>query len=116
LFSKLSENNKVLVVVVLVVVASEAEQAVLDVLVPPPEPLQLQVHGPEPANVATVPAEQRLGLADVREVNDCPFAEPQAPFTGVMVGGGVVVPPLALPPIRPIKALPLASLFGGVML
>ena len=50
-------------------------------LVPPLEPPQLHVHGPEPATDDTVPAEQRLaeGLDDAV----VPFADPHAPLTGV---------------------------------
>jgi len=57
-----------------------AEQAVF---VPPPEPSQPQVHGPEPENDAIVPLEHRLELPDVSDESDCPFAEPQTPFFGV---------------------------------
>ena len=60
---------------------SEAKQAVLDVLVPPLEPLHPQDQGPDPANDATVPDEQRFGLLEFSDENEPPFAEPQAPFT-----------------------------------
>jgi hypothetical protein len=55
----------------------DAEQLAL---VPPFEPPQLHVHGPEPATLDDVPVEQRLleGADD-----DCvPFADPHAPLTG----------------------------------
>ena len=47
--------------------------------VPPLEPPQLHVHGPEPATVDDVPAEQRL----VEGADDAlvPFADPHAPLT-----------------------------------
>jgi nitrate reductase beta subunit len=55
----------------------DAEQLAL---VPPFEPPQLHVHGPDPATLDDVPAEQRLleGADDA-----CvPFADPHAPATG----------------------------------
>ena len=50
-------------------------------MVPPLEPPQLHVHGPEPATDDAVPAEQRLaeGIDDAV----VPFADPHAPLTGV---------------------------------
>ena len=59
-------------------VATDAEQVAE---VPPLEPPQLHVHGPEPATDDTVPAEQRLavGLDDTL----VPFADPHTPLTGV---------------------------------
>ena len=58
-------------------VATDAEQVAE---VPPLEPPQLHVHGPEPATDDTVPAEQRLavGLDDTL----VPFADPHTPLTG----------------------------------
>ena len=49
-------------------------------LVPPLEPPQLHVHGPEPATVDDVPVEQRL----VEGADDTvvPFADPHAPLIG----------------------------------
>jgi hypothetical protein len=49
-------------------------------LAPPLEPPQLHVHGPDPATVDAVPAEQRLaeGLDDTV----VPFADPHTPLTG----------------------------------
>ena len=57
--------------------ASDAEQLAV---VPPLEPPQLHVHGPEPATDDDVPVEQRLveGLDDAV----VPFADPHAPLTG----------------------------------
>jgi hypothetical protein len=57
--------------------ASDAEQLAV---VPPLEPPQLHVHGPEPATDDAVPAEQRLaeGLDDAV----VPFADPHTPPTG----------------------------------
>ncbi len=54
----------------------DAEQLAV---VPPFEPPQLQVHGPEPATDDDVPVEQRLveGAADTV----VPFADPHAPLT-----------------------------------
>jgi hypothetical protein len=56
---------------------ADAEQLAL---VPPLEPPQLHVHGPEPATDDAVPAEQRLveGLDDAV----MPFADPHTPLTG----------------------------------
>jgi hypothetical protein len=49
-------------------------------VIPPLEPLQLHVHGPEPATDDAVPAEQRL----VEGADDAvvPFADPHTPLTG----------------------------------
>ena len=49
-------------------------------MVPPLEPPQLHVHGPEPATDDAVPAEQRLaeGLDDAV----VPFDDPHTPATG----------------------------------
>ena len=49
-------------------------------MVPPLEPPQLHVHGPEPATDDAVPAEQRLaeGLDDAV----VPFDDPHTPLTG----------------------------------
>ena len=54
----------------------DAEQVAL---VPPLEPPQLHVHGPEPATVDNVPLEQRL----VEGTDDAcvPFADPHKPLT-----------------------------------
>ena len=56
---------------------ADAEQLAV---VPPLEPPQLHVHGPEPATDDAVPAEQRLaeGLDDAV----VPFADPHTPLTG----------------------------------
>jgi len=56
---------------------ADAEQLAV---VPPLEPPQLHVHGPEPATDDAVPAEQRLaeGLDDAV----VPFADPHRPLTG----------------------------------
>ena len=77
---------------------TDAEQLAL---VPPLEPPQLHVHGPEPATDDAVPAEQRLveGLDDTV----VPFADPHTPLTGagpaftatVVLAAGDV-PPLPL--------------------
>ena len=50
-------------------------------MVPLLEPLQIHVHGPEPATDDAVPAEQRL----VEGIDDAvvPFADPHTPLTGV---------------------------------
>jgi hypothetical protein len=55
---------------------TDAEQLAL---VPPLEPPQLHVHGPEPATDDDVPVEQRL----VEGADDAlvPFADPHAPLT-----------------------------------
>src|SRR5438876_8228026 len=59
--------------------ATEADAEQL-ALVPPLEPPQLHVHGPEPATDDAVPAEQRL----VEGMDDAvvPFADPHTPLTG----------------------------------
>ena len=64
-------------------VGSGAEQAFAAVLVPPPDPLQPQVHGPEPLTAVGVPVAQRL-LEGATAVG-VPLAVPQAPLT---MGGG----------------------------
>jgi len=78
-----------------------ASDAVQLAVVPPLEPPQLHVHGPEPATDDAVPAEQRLaeGLDDAV----VPFADPHAPltagvaaFTVIVVLAGADVPPLPL--------------------
>lgn len=52
-----------------------------DALVPPLDPLQFHVHGPDPETADAVPAEHNpLEGADVLAT---PLAEPQEPFTGV---------------------------------
>src|SRR5262245_8763311 len=57
--------------------ASDAEQLAV---LPPFEPPQLHIHGPEPATDDAVPAEQRLveGLDDAV----VPFDDPHTPLTG----------------------------------
>jgi hypothetical protein len=56
---------------------ADAEQLAV---IPPLEPPQLHVHGPEPATDDAVPAEQRFaeGLDDA----GAPFADPHRPLTG----------------------------------
>jgi hypothetical protein len=44
------------------------------------EPLQLHVHGPEPATDDAVPAEQRPAVGEDDTV--VPFADPHTPLTG----------------------------------
>ena len=48
-------------------------------VVPPFDPAQLQLHGPEPLTAEAVPALQRLVVGVVEVVS--PFAEPQEPLT-----------------------------------
>lgn len=60
---------------------SEAEQAVLAVLVPPFSPLQPHVQGPLPVKLFTVPVHSPA-LPEVREDTAVPLTEPQAPLTG----------------------------------
>jgi hypothetical protein len=77
---------------------ADAEQLAV---LPPLEPPQLHIHGPEPATDDAVPAEQRLveGLDDAV----IPFADPHTPLTGagaaftatVVLAAGDV-PPLPL--------------------
>jgi hypothetical protein len=78
--------------------AIDAEQLAV---VPPLEPPQLHVHGPEPATDDAVPAEQRLaeGIDDAV----VPFADPHEPltaaaaaFTATVALAGADVPPLPL--------------------
>ena len=61
---------------IVVVDANDSEQLAV---VPPLEPPQLHVHGPEPATDDDVPVEQRL----VEGADDAvvPFADPHAPLT-----------------------------------
>ena len=68
-------------------------------MVPPLEPPQLQVHGPEPATDDAVPAEQRL--ADGLDDAVVPLADPHTPltaagpaFTATVVLAAGDVPPL----------------------
>ena len=70
-------------------------------VVPPLEPPQLHVHGPEPATDDDVPAEQRL--AEGADDAVVPFADPHVPliaaaavFTVTVVLAGADVPPLPL--------------------
>jgi hypothetical protein len=56
---------------------TDAEQLAL---VPPLEPPQLHVHGPEPATDDAVPAEQRL--AEGTDATVVPFDDPHTPLTG----------------------------------
>ncbi len=67
-------------------------------LVPPLEPPQLHVHGPEPATDDDVPAEQRL----VEGADDAvvPFADPHAPLTatGTALTATVVLATEDVPP------------------
>jgi hypothetical protein len=58
----------------------DAEQLAL---VPPLDPLQLHVHGPEPATEEAAPAVHRL--AEGADDAVVPFADPHAPLTGVWV-------------------------------
>ena len=51
-----------------------------DAFVPPPDPLQLHVHGPDPLTADAVPAEQRL--VDGADANVPPCELPHAPLTG----------------------------------
>ena len=74
---------------------TDAEQLAL---VPPLEPPQLHVHGPEPATDDDVPVEQRL--VDGAEDAVVPFADPHAPlaataaaFTATVVLATEDVPP-----------------------
>jgi hypothetical protein len=74
---------------------ADAEQVAA---VPPLDPPQFHVHGPEPATVDAVPAVQSAVEGAAEAV--MPFADPHAPFTGaevaftttVAVAGGDVPP------------------------
>ena len=74
---------------------ADAEQVAL---VPPLEPPQLHVHGPEPATDDDVPVEQRL----LEGADDAvvPFADPHAPLTatGAAVTTTVVLAAADMPP------------------
>jgi len=74
---------------------ADAEQLAV---VPPLEPPQLHVHGPEPATDDDVPVEQRLAEG----VDDAvlPAADPQAPLTatGAAVTTTVVLAAADVPP------------------
>jgi hypothetical protein len=67
-------------------------------VVPPLEPPQLHVHGPEPATDDDVPVEQRL----LEGADDAvvPFADPHAPLTatGAAVTTTVVLAAADMPP------------------
>jgi hypothetical protein len=52
-----------------------------DAGVPPPEPEQVQLHGPEPETLEAVPEEQRLGPLGAVRVGIV-FAEPHVPLLG----------------------------------
>ena len=56
---------------------------------PPLEPLQLHVHGPEPAKDDAMPAVQRL--AEGADDTVVPFADPHAPPTGAWLAFTVTV-------------------------
>ena len=68
-------------------------------VVPPLEPPQLQVHGPEPATDDDAPVEQRL----LEGADDAvvPFADPHAPLTatGLALTVTVVLAAADVPPI-----------------
>ena len=70
-------------------VASDAEQLAL---VPPLEPVQLHVHGPEPATEEVEPAVQRLAVGAVLTV--VPFELPHTPFVSTGAEQLALVPPL----------------------
>jgi hypothetical protein len=70
-------------------------------VVPPLEPPQLHVHGPEPATDDAVPVEQRL--AEGADDAVVPFTDPHVPLTAAaavltvtVVLAGADVPPLPL--------------------
>ena len=63
----------------------EAVEAVQLAGVPPLEPLQLHVHGPEPATEEDVPTEQRF--VEGADDDVAPFADPHAP----LIGAGLAV-------------------------
>ena len=58
-------------------------------VVPPFEPLQLQVHGPLPLTLLSVPAAQRLLVGFIVKV--CPLDVPHAPFTEFAVKLAVTI-------------------------
>jgi len=71
-------------------------------VVPPLEPPQLHVHGPEPATDDDVPAEQRL--AEGADDAVVPFADPHAPLTaGAAAFTVTVVLATAVLPPRPVQ-------------
>ena len=65
-----------------------AEQLALD---PPFDPVQVQLHGPDPVTVEAVPAPQRFELGAV--VKPCPFDEPQVPLTSRLAEQLALEPP-----------------------
>ena len=67
-------------------------------MAPPPEPAQLQVHGPLPLTVDAVPAVQRLAVGVL--VRSAPFEEPHAPLTFV-VDASLSEHDAVLPPLLP---------------
>ncbi len=52
-------------------------------VVPPFDPVQVQVHGPLPDTAEAVPALHRLPVG--ADANVWPFDDPQVPFTGVLL-------------------------------
>src|SRR5262245_54704438 len=77
---------------------AKAEQLAV---VPLLEPLQLHVHGPEPATDDAVPAEQRL----VEGADDAvvPFADPHTPATGAAALTATVVLAAGDVPLLPVQ-------------
>ncbi len=58
---------------------ADVARASQDAEFPPPDPVQLQVHGPEPATAEAVPALHKSVVGALAK--PAPLAPPQAPFT-----------------------------------
>jgi hypothetical protein len=69
------------------------------VLVPPLDPAHIHVHGPNPLTEDAVPDEQRLDAGAA--LTAAPFAEPQAPLTGVDEDFKFALQLALLPPLDP---------------
>jgi hypothetical protein len=75
--------------------SNRAEQLAV---VPPPEPAQVQFHGPEPLTLEALPALQRFAAGAL--VRSAPFAGPHWPFTESSSATQIAV----LPPLLPTQA------------
>jgi hypothetical protein len=69
----------------------DASGAEHEAVVPPFDPVQLHVHGPEPLTAEARPVVHRLLLGAL--LTATPLAEPQAPFVSSEAEQGAVVPP-----------------------
>lgn len=101
----------------------EAEQ---DAVVPPPEPVHVQLHGPVPPTVEAVPVEHNPAAGAL--LTATPFAEPHVPFVTVAVAQEVVAkspvptqsqvqgPVPAIPKGVPVEHSPVVGLLAAATL